>query len=57
MNFYPGTLNPTPPDYRHRLASDPKTTREEAESFLRACKSDMDHPEDWEFEVWETPAK
>ncbi len=23
MNFYPGTLNPTPPDYRHVLQSEP----------------------------------
>lgn len=53
LNFYPGSMTPTPADYRYILGSEPRETRGEAESDLFAGRSAMDHPEDWSFDIRE----
>lgn len=49
LNFYPGTLNPTPPDYRREVRSDPMS-RAAAMSKLAEWDSVVEAP-GWEFSI------
>lgn len=49
LNFYPGTLNPTPPDYRRRTVSEPMPHRD-ALAKLAEWASVVEAP-GWEFSI------
>lgn len=49
LNFYPGTLTPTPEDYRREVVSDPMP-REAARAKVAEWESVVEAP-GWEFSV------
>ena len=52
LNFYPGTLTPTPADYRAVIRS-ATMTRLEAQAAIVDWRAVMECPEEWRFEVRE----
>lgn len=49
LNFYPGTLSPTPPDYRHTVVSEPMS-QDDARAKVAEWASVVQAP-GWEFAV------
>jgi hypothetical protein len=50
LNFYPGTLTPTPPDYRHTRHSDPMPYAD-AVRLLGDWRDSVQSPGCWHFSV------
>jgi hypothetical protein len=55
MNFYPGTLEATPPDYRREIESELFETRDDAEYEMAWWGNVVQSP-GWKFRIDEVPA-